>query len=171
MRAALMADHFAEKATIDPMTRMDIFDRIIWPNISVFSPGWMDDPKGKIEKSTMKGVTYDSVWNNDGFTPPVKYAFNLDTYIPGWLASGTTVSQNFKSLKEAFDNLAKSPEIKGADKEIPRKEVMNILFGSDNVVKLFFLQNYLIETDFANPWAMMGIDPYFGYLLMFTWIS
>lgn len=173
-KAEILTKDFGDKPTIDFFTRLDIFERIIWPNISVFYPQWVDDPKakdGNMWNSAMKGVLYNEVWSTDHvLKPEVVRALGLQStdMAISFLDNAGTIQQSIKDQKKLISELATHPDIKAAGAINVRKDVMMSLFSSDAAVKLFFLENYITNKEMGNPFALLGIDPYFAYLLMFT---
>lgn len=175
-KATLLADYTA--ASIDALTRADIFETVMWPKISAYSPGWSDHPEDKAPPlgSSMKGVVYSTVYEGNpstDFSAEFHKLFgkkvNLTLPEAGWLDQTTPLATDFKKLKELSIELGEnfSHDLSGYENINNKKALLNDLFSNENAVKLWFIETVLLNHSFANPFSAMGIDPYFGYLLMF----
>jgi len=175
-KAALLADYTA--ASIDALTRFDIFETIMWPKISAYAPGWADHPSDvePPQGSSMKGVVYSTVFKGNpstDFSTDFHKLFGekVDLTLPqtGWLNQTTPLATDFKKLKELSLELGRnfSYDLSGYENINNKKALLNDLFSNENAVKLWFVETVLLNQSFANPFSAMGIDPYFGYLLMF----
>jgi hypothetical protein len=167
--------------TIDPLTRVDIFETIMWPKISSYSPGWADHPDDKFPPlgSSMRGVLYQQLYQVEaagptGFSSEFQKIFGKEVgaTLPGnsYLDQTTQIATDLKKLKTLCVELGNNFDfdLNGGDKVNNRKAVLNDLFSSENAVKLWFIDTVLLNESFANPYSMMGIDPFFSYLLAFT---
>jgi hypothetical protein len=166
---------------IDPFTRVDIFETVMWPKITAYSPGWADHPDDKYPPlgSSMKGVLYKHLFNIEGSGPQ---SFSNDFQrVFGNLVDGITLpgnsfldqtnqmSTDLKKLKQLCIELGGnfSHDLNGSNVN-NRKALLNDLFSNENAVKLWFIETVLLNGNFASPYSCMGIDPYFSYLLAFT---
>lgn len=168
--------------TIHPLTRVDIFETVMWPKISVYSPGWADHPTAPPNNpagSSMKGVLYKQIFKlgsegAESFTSEFQKIFGNNTTgtLPGnaFLDQTTSISTDLKKLKVLSDELGDnySYDLSGTGKVNNRKTAMMDLFSNENAVKLWFIHSVLLNESFANPYSMMGVDPFFSYLLAFT---
>ena len=168
---------------IDPLTRFDIFETVMWPKISSYSPGWADHPEDKFPPamSTMKGVVFKEIYKLGGsgaeyFTYSFQKLFgkHIQDSFPanGFLDQTSQLAMDFKNLKKLSEELGENfdYDLKGTDgdKVNNRKVLVNTLFSNDNAVKLWFIEYVLLSGAYASPFSCMGIDPYFGYLLAFV---
>ena len=178
-KAKILNEH--KDHTIDPLTRVDIFETIMWPKISSYSPGWADHPEDKYPPlgSSMKGVLYKEIYKTED-TGPVDFSSEFQKIfgkevgatLPGntFLDQTTQISTDFENLRTLCVELGNNFkfDLSGGDKINNRKAVLNDLFSNENAVKLWFIDTVLLNKSLANPYSMMGIDPFFSYLLAFT---
>jgi len=124
----------------------------------------------------MKGVVYSTVFKGNpstDFSTDFHKLFGekVDLTLPqtGWLNQTTPLATDFKKLKELSLELGRnfSYDLSGYENINNKKALLNDLFSNENAVKLWFVETVLLNQSFANPFSAMGIDPYFGYLLMF----
>ena len=159
---------------IDPFNRYQIFTDIIWSTISALSTGYVEGPgdnaSTKQYASTCRGVRYSEVFpvtNEYQLSDAFKNAFKVPDQLIGWLDTNDA-SQKLKDQQAALDDLV---EMK-INTPNGRKEVFSALFSTDEMIKLFFIENYFLKPEFGMPWDLMGYDPYLAYLSVYTaWIS
>jgi hypothetical protein len=181
-KADLLKDYTA--ASIDALTRGDIFETVMWPKISAYSPGWFDSPESTAQNpqlSSMRGVVYKAIYKgtpSTDFEPSFHSLFGKtvnETMPPiGYLDQTSQLSTDFTKLSQLCDELGKnfSYDLTGYENLNNKKEFLKELFSNENAVKLFFIQTVLFEPLLASPFSAMAVDPYYGYLLMFTgWIG
>lgn len=179
--------YFTKSSTIDPFNRYQIFTDIIWSTISTVTPPGLTlgDGEGNEPtiRSTCRGVRYKEVFDifsgQDvapvGFTTMFINAFRIpDELKAGWLDENDatkSIKNQDKYLKELTEGAGKAAVIALNTNE--RKELFSQLFEAEEMAKLFFIENYLLNIkQLAAPWGLMGYDPYFAYLIMYTgWLG
>lgn len=170
-RILASADFTNDKANIaiDPFNRYQIFTDIIWSTIGALSTGYAEDPKKDQYSSTCRGVRYSEVFlDGQALTTAFKKAFTVPPNLIGWL-DVTDASQKLKDQQKALDDLVELQPIKTIN---GYKEVFSALFSTDEMTKLFFIENYLLDIKLGYPWGLMGYDPYLAYLSVYTgWLS
>lgn len=155
---------------IDPFNRYQIFTDIIWSTIGALSTGYVEDPKKDQYSSTCRGVRYSEVFpktNEYQLSDAFKDAFKVPPKIVGFLDTNDA-SKKLKDQDKVLKDLM-SVEIKTTN---DHKEVFSALFSTDEMTKLFFIENYFLKPEFGMPWSLLGYDPYLAYLSVYTaWVS
>lgn len=178
--------YFTKATTIDPFNRFQIFNDIIWSTISTVTPPGLTlgDGEGNQPtiRSTCRGVRYREVFDifsgtsvaPVGFTEMFINAFSTDKVSSNWLDENDAtknIKNQQKYLEELTEGAGKAAVIALNTNE--RKELFSQLFEAEEMAKLFFIENYLLNIQqLASPWGLMGYDPYFAYLIMYTgWLG
>jgi hypothetical protein len=181
-KADLLKDYTA--ASIDALTRGDIFETVMWPKISAYSPGWFDPPESTAQNpllSSMRGVVYKTVYEGvpaTDFKSDFHKLFGktAETTMPpiGYLDQTSQLATDFAKLNKLCEELGNnfSYDLTGYENINNKKEFLKELFSNENAVKLYFIETILFEKLLASPFSAMAVDPYYGYLLMFAgWIG
>lgn len=181
-RVLASADWTNDKANIaiDPYNRYQIFTDIIWSTIGAastpgYAPGLKGDDTKKQLDSTCRGVRYKEVYLGapaTAFQTAFFEAFETkDYYENSWL-DANDATKKLQEQQKVLNELKVIGGLFTSDGTNNRKEVFSALFSSDEMAKLFFVHNYLLDTSIGNPWGLMGYDPYLAYLSVYTaWIS
>jgi len=177
---------YTKVPTIDPFNRFQIFNDIVWSTISTVTPPGLvlGDGEGNEPtiRSTCRGVRYKEVYDLYsgssfgvvGFTKAFYNAFETDSIKSGWLDENDAtknIKNQQKYLEELTSDASKATIVAMNINE--RKELFSQLFEAEEMAKLFFIENYLLNIEqLASPWGLMGYDPYFAYLIMYTgWLG
>ena len=178
--------YFTKSVTIDPFNRFQIFNDIIWSTISTVTPPGLVLGEGAGNEptiySTCRGVRYNEVFDLysgqqlgvQGFTQLFINAFSIGSLEAGWLDENDatkSIKNQQKYLEELTEGAGKAAVIALNINE--RKELFSQLFEAEEMAKLFFIENYLLNKPrLASPWGLMGYDPYFAYLIVYTgWLG
>lgn len=163
LREKALTTLFKEKSFIDPFNCLEIFERIIWPAMNAFTVGMKDDPRSQ-SNSACGGVLFSACFNGSGnFGDGIKNIFNNSGifHVP-WLDGGTNIARKFKELQ----NLWKA--IEGATVSVnERKEIFNLLFTNESMVKLYVIINIGLNPSYYTPFSIIAVDPYLAYLAFF----
>lgn len=178
-QTAIIDTSYKDVSYIDPFTAYNIFDQVLWPAISVLSPGWSENPYNqeidvKDQEFYMRGVPLIDIFDNNTLSQRVATAFSLNTSL-GFLDKTKMidklegVGKKYTQLKNQYTSTSKTITL--------QKDVLYSIFTSEAAAKSYFISTYLNDntakgTDLESPYRMIQADPYLAYLTMLlSWLG
>lgn len=178
-QTAIIDASYKDVSYIDPFMAYNIFDQVLWPAISVLSPGWSENPYNqevdiRDQEFYMRGVPLVDIINNNALSQKVTTAFTLKTSL-GFLDKTKMidkleeVGRKYKRLKDQYDATNKSITL--------QKDTLYSIFTSEAAAKSYFISTYLNDNTpggrgLESPYRMIQVDPYLAYLTMLlSWLG
>lgn len=180
-QTAIIEADYKDVDYIDPFTAYNIFDQVLWPAISILSPGWSENPYNQEIDITnqefyMRGVPLIDIFVNNNLSQKFRTAFTLQTSL-GFIDKTKAIDkleEVSKSLQKLVDQYSKTNKTLTL-----QKDILYSAFTSEAAAKTYFISTYLNDRvkDFAGksleaPYRMMQTDPYLAYLtVLFSWLG
>jgi len=178
-QTSIIDTFYKDASYIDPFTAYNIFDQVLWPAVSVLSPGWSENPYNqeidiKDREFYMRGVPLIDIFQDNNLSNKFKDAFTLKTSL-GFLDKTKMidkledVGRKHKQLEDQYSKTNKSATI--------QKDVLYTTFTSEATAKSYFISTYLNDnaqggTNLESPYRMLQVDPYLAYLtVLFSWLG
>ena len=182
VQTEIITKTYANIEYIDPFTAYNIFDQVLWPAVSVISPGWSENPiinddsgNSTSRDFAMRGVVLDDLFLNDNrlgeifennfLTKPI---YDYVTFV-----DKTKIIDNLKKVQTTYQKLFEAYN----NKTLPiMKDILYSVFTSEAAAKVHFVNTYLCDnakiSSLQSPHRMLQVDPYLAYLTtLFAWLG